>query len=367
MNLYLDVGATHIKVMYGDKVDIFQYLTKEYVNIREFSEFIRKILFSYDFDKLYTCSQMHGFAIEGYPNYISWMCEDVEPFDTPDLKNTGLFSCHGLPYFNSQLFDGGRMINLVEACLDEGYHVSHETLECGTGFYDLVNRQQKESRFELPKVVRYEPTVCGKICNAIVYAPLGDLQSAVMGIDQELEEGDIIINMGTGSQIIQIGRTFREDTENRTLFDYILNCVTHIPSGRSMKFYKDLLNLPEFNELEYNDILNSNEIIKLGYFKSAYGFDDYGGIRGISDTTTKYTLACSLIRCYVEQYVDILNDKFKNRCRIFLTGGISKNIPIIRRLFEYHLSEGVIVEDNDTLKGLYKYSLYDDTRFWFNR
>ena len=59
---------------------------------------------------------MHGFAIEGHPNYISWMCEDVEPFDTPDLKNTGLFSCHGLPYFNSLLFDGGRMINLVEAC-----------------------------------------------------------------------------------------------------------------------------------------------------------------------------------------------------------------------------------------------------------
>ena len=59
-----------------------------------------------------------------------------------------------------------------------------------------------------------------------------------------------------------------------------------------------------------------------------------GGICGISDTTTKHTLACSLIRCYVEQYVDILNDKFKNRCRIFLTGGISKNIPTIRRLFE---------------------------------
>jgi activator of 2-hydroxyglutaryl-CoA dehydratase len=90
-------------------------------------------------------------------------------------------------------------------------------------------------------------------------------------------------------------------------------------------------------------------------------------IQNINERTTKYTIACSLLRCYVQQYVNILNLKFKNRSNIFLTGGIAKNIPTIKRLFEYYLNESVTVEDNDTLKGLYKYSKYDDTRFWFNR
>ncbi len=83
--------------------------------------------------------------------------------------------------------------------------------------------------------------------------------------------------------------------------------------------------------------------------------------------TSKYTLACSLIRCYVKQYVKILSDKFRERRRIFLTGGIPNNIPVIEALFDYYLQGAVIVENNDTLKGLHKYSKYDDTRFWFNR
>ena len=320
MNLYLDLGASHIKVLYEDTVQVFEYLTKEKVNVKDFSNFVKNILNSYTFSKLYVCSQMHGFHIEGTPDYISWMCEDVE----------------------------------------------HETLECGTGFYDMKRRCQKDTRFKLPTVVRDGPTVCGKVGGSEVYAPLGDLQSAVMGIDQDLEIGDVIINMGTGSQVIQIGRTYRDDTENRPLFDYTLNCLTHIPSGRSMKFFKDLFNLPDYSDLKLDDVIGSKENFNLGFFKSAYGFDGHGALTNIHEHTTKYTIACSFVRCYVQQYVKILNDTFNKRSRIFLTGGIAKNIPIIKTIFEHYLGETVNVEDNDTLKGLYKYSKYDDTCFWFN-
>jgi hypothetical protein len=365
MTLYLDLGATHIKVLYDGNVEVFEYLTKENVDVEHFSKFVKNILKSYEFYELYVCSQMHGFHIEGTPEYISWMCEDIEPSDT--LTNTGLFAYHGLPCFNSKMYNGGRMCTLVDTFLDEIYHVSHETLECGTGFYDLKNRCQKETGFSLPMVVREGPVPCGRLGVAKVYAPLGDLQAAVMGIDQDMVVGDIIINLGTGSQVIQIAKNFREDTENRPLFDYILNCLTHIPSGRSLKFFKDLFDLPEYSKLNLDEVINSCECVNLGYFKSAYDFNDYGAITCIHENTTKRSIACSVLRCYVEQYTKILTEKFSDRSRIFLTGGIAKNIPIIKHLFEHYLHESVSVEDNDTLKGLYKYSKYDDTRSWFNR
>jgi hypothetical protein len=367
MSLYLDLGASHIKVLYKDTVQVFEYLTKEKVNVKDFSNFVKNILSSYTFSKLYVCSQMHGFHIEGTPYYISWMCEDVEPQSSDDLTDTGLFAYHGLPYFNSKVYEGGRLCTLVDTILDEVYHVSHETLECGTGFYDMKRRCQKDTRFKLPLTVRDGPVVCGKVGGSEVYAPLGDLQSAVMGIDQDLEIGDVIINMGTGSQVIQIGRAYREDTENRPLFGYILNCMTHIPSGRSMKFFKDLFNLPDYSDVNLDDVIGSKENFNLGFFKSAHGFDGHGALTNIHEHTTKYTIACSFIRCYVQQYVKILNETFNKRSRIFLTGGVAKNIPIIKTLFEHYLGETVTVEDNDTLKGLYKYSKYDDTCFWFNR
>jgi|SRR5210317_47686 hypothetical protein len=367
MNLYLDLGATHIKVLYEGKVQVHEYLTKEKVDIKDFSNFVRTILKSYSFSKLFVCSQMHGFHIEGTPHYISWMCEDVEPTSLEDLENTGLFCYHGLPRFNSEIYAGGRLCTLMDTLLDEMYHVSHETLECGTGFYDMKRGCQKDSKFILPKVAREGPTLCGKIGESEVYAPLGDLQSAVMGIDRDLEIGDVIINMGTGSQVIQIGSGYREDTENRPLFGYTLNCLTHIPSGRSMKFFKDLFDLPEYSKLKFDDIIASREHLNLGFFKSAYGFDNHGTLKNIHEHTTKYTIACSLVRCYVQQYVNILKEKFNERSRIFLTGGVAKNIPVIKQLFEYYLNESISIENNDTLKGLYKYSKYDDTCFWFNR
>ncbi len=366
MNLYLDLGATHVKVMYEGKVQIFEYLTKEKVNVNQFSNFVKNILEKFTFSKLFVCSQMHGFYIKGETNYVSWMCEDVEP-NSNELVDTGLFPYHGLPYFNSNKYEKGSMCTLVDTILDDMYHISHETLECGTGFYDMKNKHQKESRFILPSVVKYGPVPCGKVNNSIVYAPLGDLHAAVLGIDQELEIDDIIINLGTGSQVIQINKNYRSDTENRPCFNYILNCITHIPSGRSMKFFKELFELPEYSTLLFEDVVKSTEIVNLGYFKSAYNFNNGGMIQNINESTTTYTIACSLLRCYVQQYVNILNLTFKYRSRIFLTGGIAKNIPTIKRLFEYYLSESVMVEDNDTLKGLYKYSKYDDTCFWFNR
>ena len=119
MSLYRDLGASHIKVLYKDTVQVFEYLTKEKVNVKDFSNFVKNILSSYTFSKRYVCSQMHGFHIEGTPYYISWMCEDVEPQSSDDLTDTSLLAYHGPPYFNSIVYAGGRLGPLVDTILEE--------------------------------------------------------------------------------------------------------------------------------------------------------------------------------------------------------------------------------------------------------
>ena len=163
MSLYLDLGATHIKILQDGNVQVFEYLTKERVDVKEFSNFVKKILRSYDFSRLYVCSQMHGFHIQGTQNYVSWMCEEVDPTESDCLKDTGLFAYHGLPYFNAKMYEGGVLCTLVDTLLDDMYHISHETLECGTGFYDMRRKRQKTIKYVLPRVVCEGPVVCGKI------------------------------------------------------------------------------------------------------------------------------------------------------------------------------------------------------------
>ncbi len=80
MNLYLDLGATHVKVMYEGKVQIFEYLTKEKVNVSQFSNFVKNILKKFTFSKLFVC--FHYYLL-GPPSAIL----EYVPFVTFANKN----------------------------------------------------------------------------------------------------------------------------------------------------------------------------------------------------------------------------------------------------------------------------------------
>ena len=53
-------------------------------------------------------------------------------------------------------------------------------------------------------------------------------------VGSKLKKKQLLINMGTGSQIILKNKIKYSIFEKRNYFNDTLNCVTHIPSGRSL-------------------------------------------------------------------------------------------------------------------------------------
>ena len=67
-----------------------------------------------------------------------------------------------------------------------------------------------------------------------LYGGYGDLQTAFIGSKLKKQ---LLINMGTGSQIILKNKIKYNIFEKRNYFNDTLNCVTHIPSDRSLNLF----------------------------------------------------------------------------------------------------------------------------------
>ncbi len=66
------------------------------------------------------------------------------------------------------------------------------------------------------------------------YPAIGDQQSALLGAD--LTEGELSINISTGSQVAMLSNTFAPgEYQTRPFFDgRLLNTITHLPAGRAL-------------------------------------------------------------------------------------------------------------------------------------
>lgn len=121
--------------------------------------------------------------------------------------------------------------------------------------------------------------------NLSIYSGIGDNQCAIFG--SYLKEGeDIIINMGTGSQIAKIDElNIDAKMEQRPYFNNKdLSIITHIPSGRALNCFIGFINdcfsyadskLSAWDFLEsvtIKDIAESNMEFNLNVFKSSYKF-----------------------------------------------------------------------------------------------
>ena len=147
--------------------------------------------------------------------------------------------------------------------------------------------------------------------------------------------------MGTGSQIILNNNNKYNKFEKRNYFNNNLNCITHIPSGRSLnlisnkidKTYKKKNYLWNFiKRISINELKNCKKIINLNFLKikqikiSSMNKDD---LRNFSTI---------ILKSYCDQYINILiKSKIKksNIDKIILSGGIPKKIPLIRDYLEY--------------------------------
>ena len=228
----------------------------------------------------------------------------------------------------------------------------------------------------------FETKISGKIINISI--GYGDHQCAVLGANNSLSTTSI--NMGTGSQVSKIITKKEIELSGSNLIQFrpyfnnnFLKCITHIPSGRVLNNYLNILEIntslnticDEVNNLNIKDIFNSTLNFNLAIFTDSFNYKKINGvIDGITENNFIYTnYLSSLIKSYLNQYDEIIDMVEKNSktksTQIILSGGLSKQIKISKKFFEITKSRKVVqcktnyIED-EAILGLKKIMKYEN-------
>ena len=382
---------------------------------------ISSLIKKWKVEKILISSQMHGFALMDSNNfylteYISWFDQRFLNYESKNLEkfikchsdtfytNTGMTIKSSLPYFNSipvikKLNNKSvKLVSLPEILL-YGLGVKspkvHTTLLAGSGFYSLKDNCCSKTLLDIHykltgKIVTFnehtdqftsfETKISGKIINVSI--GYGDHQCSVLGANNTMYSTSI--NMGTGSQVSKIITPqeieFSNSIQFRPYFDNkVLKCITHIPSGRVLNNYLNILenNNPSNNiwddikKLNISQILNSTLTFNLAIFADAYNYQPTSSqIYGIKDNNFTYNnYISSLIKSYLNQYIDIVDlvekkSKIKSS-KIILSGGLAKQVNVSKKYFETMQLKKVVeskttyIED-EAILGLKKIIKYEN-------
>ncbi len=388
MFIIIDYGATSIKtcIYRDDKIEnYFDIDFPKNDKIEGYSVSIQKIkktfndildnhiLFCKSFKNLkgiYISSQMHGFYLsDGKKNiteYISWKDERgnvfFDDFGKDEFrKTTGLFPLKGIPFFNIKKFIEERnykndlyIKTLPNIFLDEDYNISNSSMISGLGFYDL---NKKKISKELSDYFENK-LIFDKITDKIeksgisfykdykinIFTGIGDFQNALSALN--LEKNNLIINLGTGSQIALVtDDNIDFSNEFRPFFEKNLDCITHIPSGRSIDSFlnifenkKDLYS--KISSFKKEEILSAKLKFDLNVFSGSFNFKNGGIIENINeDNWSKDDYLKGLMLSYIEQYCNLINNYYKGKFnKIYLVGGIAEKNYYIKEILEEKLS-----------------------------
>ena len=317
MNNYLliDFGASYVKsILYDKSNDSFtlsnviksplyssDIMKKKWV----YSTILDSLNYYKSFDAVVMCSVLGGYWENDI--YYSWKVENK--FDTTVVNNTCLLS---------ELFKD-----------QPTYHVHKHHF--------------KDSNVTGLKLLGY-------INNIRCYSSLGDTNCALESVD--IEENDLLINLGTGSQIISKNK--KSDH----------NIISFIPSGRALNVFQSFFNsmgidlFSKFNDLKIDDLEQSTLCFDLNVFPQSYQFNNNGGfINNIFENNFNiHNFISSLFKCYLNQYIEIIKS-MKKIDKIWLTGGMSKNYSLISEYINYKTKINVVVNNikyEDTHIGMSK-------------
>lgn len=376
---------------------------------QEHPTIFRKILNHYqkegiDINAIFLCAEMHGFLLvdettrQPLTNYISWKdtrstydftIDKLNPIKEKFKKITGMNLKPGLPLVTlvsliqklPPLEHPIIFLSLPEWIIESigiPYGLVNETMAAGSGLYDIYQKEWSNDLINMihpylkgNQVTKELNSPLGSISyqnkNIPVFGGTGDLQTATLGVG--LRESEAYFNLGTGSQVITMN-----EVENQKLcekrpyfFNKTLNVVSHIPSGRVLTVFQRFFDELKKEEgwfwkyvftLSADEILESSLDINLSIYKNAYNYKEGGSIFNLQEENfTSKNFINSLIRCYAEQYIHIMNDlsfKIKPK-KIRLGGGIIHRIPaiaqVMRKLAKSHT---VVTSSNkeETLKGM---------------
>jgi hypothetical protein len=277
--LLIDFGASNVKTSIYDNKNKrlenlleFQspFLSCNSIKIYDLQEYIKNILSLYqNFDLVVSCSIKNGtFAND---EYVSWKILDQ---DTA-YERESVIGC----IFKNQ----------------SNHHV-HKDHNSNSNIEDLRE--------------------LGIFKNSLFLSCLGDTDCVKRSVN--LDENSVLINLGTGSQMI-----FKNNTKS------------FFPSGRMFLAYERFFNsfnnnfFEDLSKITCKDIQNSNLIFDLNVFQQSRNFIDFGSISNINESNfDKNNFLSSLLKQYIQQYISEID--FEKIHKIYLSGGIAKKLPVIK-------------------------------------
>ena len=402
--LLIDFGASRIKstCLNNYKINFETIGSIIYENKKFHPNFFYKSLkkhltyykkkFNLVFNKIHVCSEMHGFFLsdgekKNITSYFSWRyssnkkikINDQKYLDTFLFKKTGLKLKPGLAIINflSEIKTSKLtyLCGVAESlCIFGGKYNGniHNTYSQSTGFYDLKNKFFFKNFFK-NKIRSNLKTHLGYILfenkKIDVLGGYGDLQCAALG--SNIKNNSLLLNLGTGSQIIskRKPKIKNSNVEKRIFFNNsILYCVTHIPSGRMLNYFSNLIdkicNKKNFfwilvKKIKAHEIIKNNNRLNLDLlnYKS---INNFLVIKKYSKKNIK--LFClELVKSYFYQYTFFLKKNFNisNYSKIIISGGVVIRIPCIKDYIEQKFKLPVKIRNtklDESILGLIKLS-----------
>ncbi len=336
------------------------------------------------------CSEMHGFAVldesdQPLTHYISWKDErSLETANGPSAFDavlevigdrftelTGMKARPGFAPMNflhlareTALPPTVRIVDLPGwLCRASGHPTgyAHPTMLAGLALYDVQRGTVAEELVEAVRrlsglrVLLDAPAATGQIAGywdagagrVPIYVGIGDHQCSLLGAGL-VSDDSLSINLGTGAQVSTLYcPSPPAEAETRPYFsDRTLTTITHIPGGRALAEYIGFLGevggaTTDFWQLlaecRVQQVRASTLQFGLGLFTSARAYDGGGYIRGIGEgELTLHNYLCSLLKAFVEQYVDVLRlfDPSRQMQHVLLSGGIARRLPAVQALVQ---------------------------------
>ena len=239
-------------------------------------------------------------------------------------------------YYKDDIYYSWKVDNFTKgsSCLISGLFETENTFHVHAHHKNTVNAADYE----------FGLRILGFINDIPVYSSLSDTDCVTESI--QLSDNDILINIGTGSQVI---------TKN-TRYSYI-------PAGRSFLVFEELFNslglsiFDLFQQININDVLSSTLEINLNNFNQAHKYTNGGYIKLINEGSFNIkNVLGSILKEFVNQYSIYIN---KHECKnIFLAGGIPYKLSILIDLFKiYYPTKNIILSDKNlnTHQGMINY------------
>ena len=367
-----------------------------------------------DVEDIWLCTEMHGFLLVDSTShgaltpYISWQDQRASFAASPEnstldllsgqasdfLNHTGMRLRSGLPGPNllhlarqGQLPRSARFATLSDWLLLRGGESApqcHPTLAAGTGLFSLSTRSWMPSLVAIDGIdlsgIQFPPIVqpdhpighlnlAGRSLG--VWAGIGDMQAAAHGGTFPLS-ADILLNLGTGSQVMAITTQAKPGVDRRlAAAGQEFHAITHIPSGRALNVFASFLDecatlgggKPFFWELfcglDAQDVLQASPRVDLNVFEAAWKYTSGGLIRSIHEHQFQpRTLVLEIARSWLQQYAEALSAIAAHHpgSHFLLTGGLSRRAAFIPTVLEYLLERRCIMPvlrtGEDTLDGL---------------